>query len=109
AREADRDRHPAPQLSPPERRSGNRFLEEVHSSVPGSARALRRTAGGTPPEVTGLLEQVRADHTPIDVIVVDERHRLPVGRPYLTAIGPAGDRAGRCLPLASRVLWSALW
>ena len=24
------------------------------------------------------------DHTPVDVIVVDERHRLPIGRPYLT-------------------------
>ena len=31
----------------------------------------RRSAGGTPPEVTGLLEQVQADHTPVDVIVVD--------------------------------------
>ena len=45
-----------------------------------AARALR-PAGGTPPEITGLLEQVQADHTPIDVIVVDERHRLPIGRP----------------------------
>jgi putative transposase len=34
--------------------------------------------------VTGLLEQVQMDHTPVDVIVVDERHRLPIGRPYLT-------------------------
>jgi putative transposase len=50
----------------------------------GDAARARRSAGGTPPEVTGLLEQVQADHTPVDVIVVDERHRLPVGRPYLT-------------------------
>ena len=50
----------------------------------GTRRGRRRSAGGTPPEITGLLEQVQADHTPIDVIVVDERHRLPVGRPYLT-------------------------
>jgi putative transposase len=48
-----------------------------------AARA-RRSAGGTPPEITGLLEQVQADHTPVDVIVVDEQHRLPAGRPYLT-------------------------
>ncbi len=46
------------------------------------AARTRRSAGGTPPEITGLLEQVQADHTPVDVIVVDERHRLPVGRPY---------------------------
>lgn len=48
-----------------------------------AARTLR-SAGGTPPEVTGLLEQVQVDHTPMDVIVVDERHRLPIGRPYLS-------------------------
>jgi len=59
-----------------------------------AARA-RRTAGGTPPEVTGLLEQVQADHTPVDVIVVDERHRLPIGRPYLTI---AVDVCSRCVP-----------
>jgi putative transposase len=58
-----------------------------------AARA-RRSAGGTPPEVTGLLEQVQADHTPVDVIVVDERHRLPVGRPYITV---AVDVCSRCV------------
>lgn len=48
----------------------------------------RQSAGGVPPVVTGLLEQVQIDHTPMDVIVVDERHRLTIGRPYLTvAIG----------------------
>jgi putative transposase len=57
-----------------------------------AARAWR-SAGGTPPEVTGLLEQVLADHTPVDVIVVDEKHRLPVGRPYLTV---AIDVCSRC-------------
>ncbi len=58
------------------------------------AASTRRSADGTPPEVTGLLEQVQADHTPVDVIVVDERHRLPVGRPYLTV---AIDVASRCV------------
>jgi putative transposase len=58
-----------------------------------AARALK-FAGGIPPEITGLLEQVQADHTPVDVIVVDERYRLPVGRPYLTA---AIDVASRCV------------
>jgi putative transposase len=50
---------------------------------PDAARE-RRAAGGVAPAVTGLLEQVQMDHTPVDVIVVDERHRLPIGRPYLT-------------------------
>ncbi|WP_250460313.1 Mu transposase C-terminal domain-containing protein [Microbulbifer litoralis] len=27
---------------------------------------------------------VQIDHTPVDVIIVDEEHRLPIGRPYLT-------------------------
>ena len=58
------------------------------------AARTRRSAGGTPPEVTGLLEQVQADHTPIDVIVVDEQHRLPAGRPYLTV---AIDVCSRCV------------
>jgi putative transposase len=58
-----------------------------------AARALK-SSGGVPPEVTGLLEQVQADHTPVDVIVVDEQHRLPVGRPYCTV---AIDVASRCM------------
>ena len=54
----------------------------------------RRSAGGVPPEVTQLLQQVQMDHTPVDVIVVDERHRLAVGRPYVTV---AIDVASRCV------------
>jgi putative transposase len=34
--------------------------------------------------VTAPLEQVQIDHTVIDLIVVDERDRQPIGRPYLT-------------------------
>ena len=41
-------------------------------------------AGGVPPAVTAPLEQVQIDHTVIDLIVVDERDRQPIGRPYLT-------------------------
>ncbi len=57
------------------------------------ARSLR-SAGGDPPAVDALLEQVQVDHTAIDVIVVDERDRLPIGRPYLTV---AIDVCSRCL------------
>jgi transposase InsO family protein len=59
----------------------------------GEADRALRPAGGVPPEITGLLEQVQADHTPVDVSVVDERHRVPVGRPHLTV---AIDMASRC-------------
>lgn len=58
------------------------------------AARSRQSAGGTPPEITELLEQVQMDHTPVDLIVVDERHRLPIGRPYVTA---AIDVASRCV------------
>ncbi|MFC7331349.1 Mu transposase C-terminal domain-containing protein [Marinactinospora rubrisoli] len=58
-----------------------------------AARPLH-PAGGVAPAVTGLLEQVQIDHTPVDVIVVDERHRLPIGRPYVTV---AIDVASRCV------------
>ncbi|WSU48078.1 DDE-type integrase/transposase/recombinase [Streptomyces sp. NBC_01092] len=58
-----------------------------------AARRLR-SAGGVPPAVTELLEQVQIDHTPVDVIVVDEQHRLPIGRPYLTV---AIDVISRCV------------
>lgn len=49
-----------------------------------AARALE-SAGGQVPPVTGVLEQVQIDHTVVDLIVVDERHRMPIGRPYVTA------------------------
>lgn len=58
------------------------------------AARTRRSAGGVPPEISSLLEQVQIDHTPVDVIVVDERHRLPIGRPYVTA---AIDVCSRCV------------
>lgn len=48
-----------------------------------AARSLE-SAGGSVPPVTGVLEQVQIDHTVVDLIVVDERHRLPIGRPYVT-------------------------
>jgi len=31
-----------------------------------------------------ILEQLQIDHTGIDLIVVDERERQPIGRPCLT-------------------------
>ena len=48
-----------------------------------AARPLE-SAGGRVPPVSGVLEQVQIDHTVVDLIVVDERHRLPIGRPYVT-------------------------
>ena len=44
--------------------------------------------------VRAPLQQVQIDHTVVDVIVVDERHRLPIGRPYVTV---AIDVFSRCI------------
>lgn len=51
--------------------------------------------GAEPPAVTAPLEQVQIDHTVIDLIVVDELDRQPIGRPYLTL---AIDVFTRCVP-----------
>ena len=50
---------------------------------PDAARSLR-SAGGSVPAPTRLLERVEIDHTVIDLVVVDEHERAPIGRPYLT-------------------------
>lgn len=60
---------------------------------PDGARPLQAT-GGQPPPVEEILEQVQIDHTVIDVIVVDDRERQPIGRPYLTV---AIDVFSRCI------------
>lgn len=43
-----------------------------------------QSAGGDVPVVGSILEQVQIDHTVIDVVIVDERERRSIGRPYLT-------------------------
>lgn len=50
---------------------------------PDGARDLQGV-GGVPPTITAPLEQIQIDHTVVDLIVVDERDRQPIGRPYLT-------------------------
>lgn len=60
---------------------------------PDAGRSLQ-SAGGVGPVVRAPLEQVQIDHTVVDVIVVDERHRLPIGRPYVTV---AIDVFSRCI------------
>ncbi len=60
---------------------------------PNSVRQLQ-SAGDEVPVIGTILEQVQIDHTVIDVIVVDERERQPIGRPYLTV---AIDVYSRCI------------
>ncbi|TMR17461.1 DDE-type integrase/transposase/recombinase [Nonomuraea turkmeniaca] len=81
----------------------NTLAQRIEALDPATAAAARegadgvrrlRSAGGDPPKIEGLLQQVQIDHTPVDLEVVDERHRLSIGRPYVTA---AIDVASRCV------------
>lgn len=57
------------------------------------ARTLQ-SAGGVPPEILAPLKQVQIDHTIIDLMVIDDINRQPIGRPYITV---AIDVFSRCL------------
>lgn len=58
-----------------------------------AARALQ-SAGGVAPAIIAPLEQVQIDHTMIDLMIVDDINRQPIGRPYITV---AIDVFSRCL------------
>jgi len=58
-----------------------------------AARTLMPAAGKAP-EPAAPLHVVQMDHSPMDVIVVDEIAREPIGRPYLTL---AIDTFTRCI------------
>ncbi len=49
---------------------------------------------GATPEMDYPLQRVQIDHTKMDLIIVDETHRRPIGRPYLTV---AIDLYSRCI------------
>jgi putative transposase len=78
-------------LAPPHYRTVKRRLAEINEQEMTrrrhSARAARERFG--PVQTSSLnptdpLQVVQIDHTEVDVIVVDERERLPLGRPWLT-------------------------
>src|SRR5262249_11075350 len=66
-----------------------------------AARAKTRPVYGQSPESPYPLAVVQMDHTPVDLIVVDEASREPIGRPYLTLAIDVFSRciAGMCLSL----------
>jgi len=55
------------------RRQDKRIADNVYKPLEGSF-----------PEATYPLEAVQIDHTPLDIIVVDEAYRMPVGKPWIT-------------------------
>ncbi|RAX44102.1 transposase [Arthrobacter sp. AQ5-06] len=84
-----------PALNTVTRRIARLHPVEVRRSREGrdAVRPLQ-SAGGNVPAIVAPLDQVQIDHTVIDVIVVDDRDRQPIGRPYLTV---AIDVYSRCL------------
>lgn len=65
------------------RREGKKAAQQAYDAVVGSF-----------PGPGGPLDVVQIDHTPVDLIIVDEKHRQPIGRPYLTI---AIDIFSRCI------------
>jgi len=80
----------------PEERMGLPGVSTIGRRVKaaGTTGVLRRRPGpgerragagvGPGPRVARPLERVELDHTPLDLIVVDEADRLPIGRPTVT-------------------------
>jgi putative transposase len=73
------------------KRSGEVKVRRRGVAVPGNAdpRISPGTFG-----VKNPLDVVQIDHTPMDVVVVDDLYRQPLGKPYLTL---ATDVATRCV------------
>ncbi len=88
-------------LKTPSARTIRRRIERIHAKHAVSKREGVKVADaeyapiiGAFPEVTRPLAVLQIDHTPVDLIIVDEFHRKPIGRPYLTV---AIDVFSRCI------------
>lgn len=67
----------------------NQISEEERLKRQGNrskARTLYNPAAGMFPNVEHPLNVVQIDHTPVDIILVDDDHRLPIGRPWITLV-----------------------
>ncbi|MHB8391678.1 MAG: transposase [Acidobacteriaceae bacterium] len=71
----------------------NTFAQRVHAIAPevkartreGRNAALKfRAQRGSFPGADHPYAVLQIDHTPVDIILVDEIHRLPIGRPWIT-------------------------
>lgn len=78
-------------LVPPSPMTIRRRLRELAPELvvarrqgPGAAQAQFEPIKGKFPGVNAPLDVVQLDHTLVDIILVDEQYRQPVGRPWLT-------------------------
>ena len=69
--------------------------------APEQARAKFHPAPGQFPNADYPLAYMQVDHTPVDIILVDDVHRKPIGRPFLTVAIDVFSRMipGFCLTL----------
>ncbi len=88
----NRNRLPEDQLKAPASRTSYRLFSRLQAYDQtqlrdGKAAADRRyrIAQGTP-QADGILHRVEADHTPLDLFLIDERTGLACGRPILTLL-----------------------
>ncbi|HVN20983.1 MAG TPA: hypothetical protein VMU05_19515, partial [Dongiaceae bacterium] len=91
----DCDRLPIPSQRTIYRQIGRRSPYEITVARYGKRRAdmeFRVSAAG--PDTSRALQRVSMDHTPSDLIVVDDNSMLPLGRPTITS---ALDEHTRCL------------
>jgi putative transposase len=92
-------RSPTDQLSIPSRRTvyreiARRPLFEVVAARYGKRHAeMKFRTSGAGPEAVRALQRVSMDHTPGDLVVVDDNTMLPLGRPTITS---ALDEFTRC-------------
>jgi putative transposase len=88
------DRFPIPSQRTTYREIGRRSPYEIMVARYGKRRAeMEFRVSATGPETTRALQRVSMDHTPSDIIVVDDRSMLPLGRPTVTS---ALDEHTRC-------------
>ncbi|WP_256988667.1 Mu transposase C-terminal domain-containing protein [Rhodococcus sp. 05-2255-1e] len=86
-------------LLPPSRNTVATRIAALNPAMVARARGgadearPRQAAGDIPPPIRGILELVQVDHTVVDVMVVDEYERRPIGRPYLTVAIDVFSRA----------------
>lgn len=84
----------------PSRTTVYRWLDGLHAYVEMEAREGKKAAKlkyrsvTETVEVNYILERVEIDHTPLDLMIIDEFNQLPLGRPWLTL---AIDRYSRVI------------
>ena len=89
------------ELPPPSRKTIEARVAEIDRDRLVAARDGRKAADDRYRPIAGSftadypLQVVQIDHTPADIIVVDEHFRRPLGRPTLTLLI---DVATRCIP-----------